>query len=59
VEITPDGYRIVPPISDEPDQKVVGAQCGQCGLRIKDGEAICYVCQHRRCPMGLGSYGTL
>jgi hypothetical protein len=47
-EVTPDGYRIIPPLTETLER---GIQCGQCGLRFDNGKAYGYACPSGRCPV--------
>jgi hypothetical protein len=47
--ITPDGYRIIPPIPEPIVEK--GVQCGHCGVKFENNAAYGYSCPYSRCPV--------
>lgn len=52
-DLTPDGFRIVKPITNEFPHVEKGIQCGVCGMKFEHNKAYGYACQNLNCPVFL------
>lgn len=48
-KIDEEGYRIIPPRKDMPQEK--GVKCGECGMKFDHGKAYGFWCANINCPM--------